>query len=125
MTMTEGHEELWSSGALKLGVRIEGGGAVVTADGEIDGASSVALRELLTDLNRAGNHKVVIDMCGVTFLDSTGLGALISARKQVREQHGTLRLVALGSAPSRVIHITGLSDIFPIWDTVEDALRFD
>ena len=125
MTMIDGRDGLRSADGLRLRTRSEGSGTVLTVSGEIDMQSSTVLREVLTDLIETGSHLVVINMGGVTFLDSTGLKALIYARKQIREHRGSLRLVALRSGPAKVIEITGLSDMFPIWDTVEDALRFD
>jgi len=125
MTMIEGRDGLRTAGGLKLWTRSEGSGTVLTVSGEIDMESSTALREVLTDLIETGSHLVVVSMGGVTFLDSTGLQALIHARKQIREHRGALRLVGLRSGPAKVIEITGLRNMFPIWDTVEDALAFD
>jgi anti-sigma B factor antagonist len=116
-------DELVSAGDLTLWSRTEGDAAiVVTARGEIDMASAPALRDLLLDLIDQGCRRLVLSMAAVTFMDSTGLGALIAARKHMRHHNGLFRLVRLNSGPAKVMQITGLADVFPTWDTAEDAL---
>jgi anti-sigma B factor antagonist len=80
---------------------------VVTAVGEIDLSTSPRLRACLADLSGI----VVVDLGGVTFLDSSGLGVLIGAWKRLREGSGDLRLRALRNNVRQVFVATGLTDM--------------
>jgi anti-sigma B factor antagonist len=91
---------------LSLRVKEHAGRTVVTVAGEIDMASSPQLRDCLHDLSGI----VVIDLADVTFLDSSGLSALVSACKRLRDLSGDLRLRAPQPGVRRIIEITGLGD---------------
>ena len=122
MTTVEPNDTLNVAGELSLWTRAEGDAVVVTVRGEIDIASAPTLRDLLLGLIGDGCRKVIVDMCGVTFLDSSGLAALVAARTASRKHNSSLRLVGVAGGPAKVLEITGLSQVFRVWDTVEDAL---
>ena len=80
MTAMQPHDTVITVGELSLWTRSEGDAVIVTARGEIDMESAPTLRELLLSLIDGGSRSVIIAMAGVTFMDSTGLQALIAAR---------------------------------------------
>jgi anti-sigma B factor antagonist len=96
---------------------------VVSASGEIDVATAPPLRDRLQSLTAAGRSTVVVDLLGVTFLDSTALGVLVGALKRCRESGGELPLVITEPRILKVFEITGLTGVFPIHASVEDAVR--
>lgn len=96
---------------------------VVSASGEIDVATAPPLRDRLQSLTTSGRSTVVVDLLGVTFLDSTALGVLVGALKRCRESGGDLPLVISEPRILKVFEITGLTGVFPIHATVEDAVR--
>ncbi|MGH9089447.1 MAG: STAS domain-containing protein [Acidimicrobiales bacterium] len=95
---------------------------VVSAAGEIDVATAPPLRDRLQALTASGKSTVVVDLLGVTFLDSTALGVLVGALKRCRESGGDLPLVITEPRILKVFEITGLTDVFPIHATVDDAV---
>lgn len=95
---------------------------VVSATGEIDVATAPPLRDRLQALTASGRSTVVVDLLGVTFLDSTALGVLVGALKRCRESGGDLPLVITEPRILKVFEITGLTDVFPIHPTVDDAV---
>lgn len=95
---------------------------VVTVTGEIDIATQGQLRTKLNDLVVAGHVDLVLDLSGVSFVDSTGLGALIGTRRRVHAFHGSLALVIPDESVMKVFTITGLEKVFAIHDTLEAAL---
>jgi anti-sigma B factor antagonist len=98
-------------------------GAVVVASGEIDVATAPTLREALLTASRA-SARVVLDLTGVTFLDSSGLAVLIQALKSGDHEHEVSpRLVGPSGLVRRVLDITRLSQKLPIHDTVAEALE--
>jgi len=64
----------------------------------------------------------VIDLEGVSFVDSTGLGSVIAALKQIRNRQGELRLAAPNQQVRVVLELTTLDRVFPYYATVEEAL---
>lgn len=110
---------------LSLTTRDEGDRTVVAVGGEIDVYTAPKLREQLVDLVNAGRYHLVVDMEGVEFLDSTGLGVLVGGLKRVRAHDGSLRLVCTQERILKIFRITGLTKVFPIHDTVSEALTAD
>lgn len=101
----------------------EGEQTIVHVEGEIDVYTAPALRERLDDEIDRGNHRLVVDLTGVTFMDSTGLGVLVGRLKQIRLHDGSMRLVCTHDRVLKVFAITGLDKVFEIHATVEDALN--
>jgi anti-sigma B factor antagonist len=87
---------------------------VIAVTGELDLASTPALRELLEAHLAAGSATIVVDLTAVTFLDSTALGVLVSAFKRCRELGGDLRLAITEPRILKLFTITGLHDMFSI-----------
>ena len=108
---------------LSLTTRQDGGTTVVEIAGEIDVYTAPQLRSQLLDASAAGNADLVLDMTGVTFLDSTGLGILVGARRRAVEAGGDLRLVVAHSAVLKIFRITGLDRVFTIEASLDRALE--
>ncbi|WP_298329783.1 STAS domain-containing protein [Haloactinopolyspora sp.] len=107
---------------LSLSTRTEGGRSVVVVGGEIDVYTAPKLRDQLVDLVDSGHHHIVVDMRGVEFLDSTGLGVLVGGLKRVGQHDGSLRLVCTQERILKIFRITGLTKVFPIHATVDEAI---
>jgi anti-sigma B factor antagonist len=95
---------------------------VLAVTGEVDVYSAPALSENLTQLLDEGSNTIVVDLTGVAFLDSTGLGALISARTATDKNGGSLPVVCNQERILKLFTITGLDGVFSIFPTVEDAV---
>src|ERR1700728_3274720 len=98
---------------------------VVAVGGEIDVYSAPKLREKLISLAESGSSHLIVDMEGVEFLDSTGLGVLVGGLKRVRAHDGGIDLVCTQGRILRIFRITGLSKVFNIYDSVDEALASD
>ena len=107
---------------LTLATREVNGTTVVAVGGEIDVYTAPKLRDKLTELVAAGVYDLVIDLEAVEFLDSTGLGVLVGGLKKARAHDGSLRLVCTQDRLLKIFRITGLSKVFDIHETPEEAV---
>jgi anti-anti-sigma factor len=89
------------------------GVCVVRAAGDIDIAAADEFLEVVQDvLSRCTT--VEIDLGDITFIDSSGLGALVRMRKEADDKHVTLRLTNVSAATDRLLRLTGLIEFFDI-----------
>ena len=98
------------------------GFTVVEVRGEIDVYTAPKLREKLISLVEEGSYQLIVDMEGVEFLDSTGLGVLVGGLKRVRAHDGWIDLVCSQSRILRIFKITGLNKVFSIHNSVDEAI---
>lgn len=100
----------------------DSGVTVVAPSGRLDVAGAPALKAAIGDAAKSGTPRMVIDMEGVSFVDSTGLGSVIAALKMLRGSKGDLRLAAPNQQVRVVLELTTLDRVFAYYPTVEDAL---
>ena len=107
---------------ISLATRHEGDYTIIKCGGELDIVTVPRLRELFADLIADGHYHLVVDLRGVEFLDSTGLGVLVGGLKRVDPHEGSLQLVCTQERILNLFHVTGLTNVFSIHSTVNDAL---
>jgi len=107
---------------LKLGHHARDGIEVIDVQGEIDIYTAPRLRELLIDLVSQGEYRLVVNLDQVGFLDSTGLGVLVGGLRRVRARDGSLDLVCTQQPILKILKITGLTEVFGIYETVDQAI---
>jgi anti-sigma B factor antagonist len=109
---------------LKIGSRIEEGGiAVLTLSGEVDVSNSGLVREAALKLISSGENKLIVDLAGIEYMDSTGLGTMVGLHKRLREKEG--EFILAGSQPQvrRLFDITGLVRVLKMSDDLAAALE--
>ena len=102
---------------------LAGGVAVIQLVGRLNMANAARLREAVTKIVDSGRTRVAIDMSGVDFLDSSGLGAIISALKTTRQAGGDLRIAAPTGQAKLVLQLTNLDRILTAYDDAETAFN--
>jgi len=107
---------------LVITTREVGDRTVVSAVGEVDIASASALDAVLTEAVASGHVELIVDLDQVGFLDSTGLGVLVKFLKRTREADGSLSVVTESERVLKVIRITGLDAVIPLFTSVDLAL---
>ena len=85
---------------------------VVVVVGELDGATVPRLHELVATLVTAGSRDVVLDLRDMTFVDSSGLGGMLGARRLLEELGGSLVLRAPTTKTRKVLAMGGLEGVF-------------
>jgi anti-sigma B factor antagonist len=99
------------------------GWRVVQVTGEIDVHTGPTLRDHLLSALAQGEPDLIIDLAEVSFLDSSGLGVLVTAHKRARAAEGELRLASCQPSVATIFQITALDRAFAIYSTVDEALQ--
>src|SRR6201998_116874 len=110
--------------SMTTSTRQVGGVTIVDMRGRIVlGEESAALRELVCDLLSKGHKQILLNLGEVNYIDSSGLGNLVSAFTSVRKQGGELKLLNLTNKVHDLMQITKLYTIFDIMD--DEAVAVD
>ena len=108
---------------LSIHVHLVDGIQVFELTGSLDIATSPAVRAALVSASERGDHRLIVDLTKLEFLDSTGLGALIGAQRRAKEFGGEVRLVAKEGQILRLLRITGLLKVFGVFGTLDEAVK--
>jgi len=96
---------------------------VVDLSGQIKlGEGSSVLRDTVKDLLSKGHRKILLNLGEITYIDSSGIGELISAYTSVRREGGELKLLHLTKKVHDLLQITKLYTVFDVKDDEADAL---
>jgi anti-sigma B factor antagonist len=110
--------------SVKLSTRQVGDVTVIDASGRITlGEGSSAFRDKIKDLVSSGNKKILVNMAEVSYIDSSGIGELVSGFTTVTNQGGALKLVSLGKRIQDLLQITKLYTVFETFDEETSAVR--
>lgn len=104
------------------GARDPGGVFVVQVEGQLIVGNRQELKELVARALEDGERKFLVDFTRTGYIDSSGLGALVSISKKVREEGGHLRLAGLNEDLRSLFELTKLDTLFAIADTRDQAL---
>lgn len=104
---------------LEIKVDQSGGYTVCRPIGELDAFTVGQFRETLTELG--GGQRLLIDLSGVPFLDSAGLGALIGGVRRSREAGGDVAVYGARPAVARLLHTTGFDRVASVSESEQEA----
>ncbi len=99
------------------------GVTIVDVDGELTVNNRSDLKERVLGRLNDGDRRFVIDFAKTGYIDSSGLGVLVSLSKRIREHSGRLRLAGLNEDLRTLFELTKLDTLFQITDTRAAALR--
>jgi anti-sigma B factor antagonist len=110
--------------SVKLTTRQIGDVTVVDASGRITlGEGSSAFRDKIKELAGGGNKKILLNMGDITYIDSSGIGELVSSFTSVQNSGGTLKLLNLTKRVHDLLQITKLYTVFEVHDDEAGAVR--
>jgi anti-sigma B factor antagonist len=108
---------------MKASTRQVNGVTVIDLSGRITlGEGSVVLRDTIRDAVAQGNKKILLNLCDVTYIDSSGIGELVSGFTSVRNQGGELKLLNLTKKVHDLLQITKLYTVFDVKDDEAQAV---
>ncbi len=109
---------------MKTNVRQVNGVTILDCSGRITlGEGSVILRDAVRDLLAKGNKKILLNLGDVTYIDSSGIGEMVSAYTTVRNQGGELKLLNLTKKVHDLLQITKLYTVFDVKDDEAAAVK--
>jgi anti-sigma B factor antagonist len=109
---------------MKSGTRQVDGVTIVDLSGRITlGEGSTMLRDIVRDMIAKGNKKILLNLGDVTYIDSSGIGELVSAFTTVRNGGGELKLLNLTKKVHDLLQITKLYTVFDIKDDEANAIQ--
>ena len=91
-------------------------------EGEIDAYTAPEVRKELLPKTNAPGVKMIIDLSGVSYMDSTGLGVFVGLFKELKANEGKLILTGMSDRLKRLFDITGLADVMDINTEVEGGV---
>ena len=94
---------------------------VIQPKGRLNMAAASTLRKALQDIVEGGSSRIVVDLSATDFIDSSGLGALISGLKIARQEGGDLRIAATPQQVGTVLELTNLNRVLPTYESVDSA----
>ncbi|MBN2404295.1 MAG: STAS domain-containing protein [Coriobacteriia bacterium] len=109
---------------LDINTEREDGICRILLKGEVDVYTAPQLKAEIVDAVDDGCVNLVVDLEQVGFIDSSGLGVLVSGLRRVKERSGTMRLVCTKENILKIFRITGLDKVFPVFSTMAEASEF-
>ncbi|MCG8457167.1 MAG: STAS domain-containing protein [Holophagales bacterium] len=108
---------------MKIQVDNRDGVTILAPKGKITiGVGDVALRQAVHEALEAGARSILIDLGGVSTMDSSGVGELVSAFTTVTNREGRLKLANLPSKVADILQITQLITVFEVYETLDEAV---
>jgi len=110
--------------SVKLTTRQVGDVTVIDATGRITlGEGASTFRDTVRDLAGKGNKKILLNLSDVTYIDSSGIGELVSGFTTVTNHGGVLKLLGLSKRVKDLLQITKLYTVFEVFDDESTAVR--
>ena len=110
--------------SVKLTSRQVGDVTVMDAGGRITlGEGASAFRDMIRDLAAKGNKKLLLNLSEVSYIDSSGIGEMVSGFTTVTNSGGQLKLVGLSKRVKDLLQITKLYTVFEVYDDESEAVR--
>jgi anti-sigma B factor antagonist len=108
---------------MKSEIRDHGDVRVVSLSGKITiGSGDVKIRELINSALDDGKKLILLDLAGVTSIDSSGIGELVACYTTVTKQDGQLKLLRLSPKINDIMQVTQLITVFDVFDDEREAL---
>ncbi|KSU60682.1 anti-sigma factor antagonist [Gordonia sp. JH63] len=100
---------------------VDGGAVAIRPEGRLNMVVAPRLRDQLHELVGSGSARIVVDLSGTDFIDSSGLGALVSGLKVARQAGGDLRIAAPTPQVVTVLELTNLNRVLRVHPSADDA----
>ena len=108
---------------MKATNRTADGVEIISLQGKITiGSGDTQLREVITNAVNEGKNKILLDLSGVTTIDSSGIGELVGSYTTVTNRGGKLKLLHLPAKLNELLHVTQLITVFEVYENEQEAV---
>ena len=107
---------------MEISQKKKGDIAILVIVGEIDLYNAPEIKDVINKLIEERNYNVIIDLEKVSYIDSSGIGALISSLSNLKKYQGGLKIINVYASVKKVFELTKLTSFFEIFDTEEAAV---
>jgi anti-sigma B factor antagonist len=108
---------------MDISSRVRGEVVILDISGEIDLYNAPEIKDIVNKLIEQKKYSVVINLKEVTYIDSSGIGALISSLSNLKKYHGGLKIINVFASVKKVFELTKLTSFFEIYDGEDDAVK--
>ena len=95
---------------------------ILDIQGEIDLYNAPEIKDTMQKLIKAQKYSIIINLEKVSYIDSSGIGALISSLSNLKKYQGSLKIINVYASVKKVFELTKLTSFFEIYDSEEEAL---
>ncbi|MCX8000077.1 MAG: STAS domain-containing protein [Leptospiraceae bacterium] len=96
---------------------------IIDIIGEVDLYNTKELKDLIDNLIKEGKYQIIINLEKVPFMDSSGIGTLVTSMYKLKKYHGNLKVLKVVGSVAKVFKMTGMDAHLEIFDNEEDAVR--
>ena len=108
---------------MDISSRVRGEVVILDISGEIDLYNAPEIKDIVNKLIEQKKYNVVINLKEVTYIDSSGIGALISSLSNLKKYHGGLKIINVFASVKKVFELTKLTSFFEIYDSEDEAVK--
>jgi len=109
--------------SMDISSRVKGEVVILDISGEIDLYNAPEIKDIINRMIEQKKYNVVINLKNVTYIDSSGIGALISSLSNLKKYQGGLKIVNVFASVRKVFELTKLTSFFDIFDSEEEAVK--
>lgn len=108
---------------MDISSRAKGELVILDISGEIDLYNAPEIKDIVNKLIEQKKYNVIINLKDVTYIDSSGIGALISSLSNLKKYQGGLKIINVFASVKKVFELTKLTSFFDIYDSEDDAVK--
>lgn len=97
--------------------------AVITLEGEVDLYNAKELKDVLDAKIKSQQYEIVVNLAKVPFMDSSGIGTLVTAMYKLKKYHGDLKVCSVHGSVAKVFKLTGMESHLEVYDTEDAAIQ--
>ena len=108
---------------MDISSRVKGEVVILDISGEIDLYNAPEIKDIVNKLIDQKRYNVIINLKEVTYIDSSGIGALISSLSNLKKYQGGLKIINVFASVKKVFELTKLTSFFEIYDSEDEAVK--
>lgn len=96
---------------------------VISISGEVDLYNAKEIKQVLDQKIQEGKYEIVVDVSEVPFMDSSGIGTLVTGMYKLRKYYGGLKVAGISGSVAKVFKLTGMESHLQVYESIEEAIQ--